>query len=82
MQHFYKFGAEEFDVHYHKRSKDGSTFGMMEAKFGERLRRKTEAARINEALCEVLAHNLCCVIQSIHELGTSATFESEMVGAS
>jgi len=46
------------------------------------LRSKTETAQINEALCKVLAHNLCCLIQSIYELGISATFESEMAVAS
>jgi len=41
---------------------------MIEPKFGERLRCKTEAAQINEALCEV-CHNLCVVIQSTYEPG-------------
>jgi hypothetical protein len=35
---------------------------------------KTETAQINEALCKVLCHNLCCVIQSMHELGIDPTF--------
>jgi hypothetical protein len=43
-------------------------------KFGERLRCKTETAQINEALCKVLCHNLCCVIQSMYELGVDPTF--------
>lgn len=29
---------------------------------------------INEALCKVLCHNLCVVIQSVHELGIEAAF--------
>jgi hypothetical protein len=28
----------------------------------------------NEALCKVLCHNLCVVIQEMHELGIEATF--------
>jgi hypothetical protein len=28
----------------------------------------------NEALCKVLCHNLCCLIQSTYELGVEATF--------
>jgi hypothetical protein len=28
----------------------------------------------NEALCKVLCHNLCCLIQSTYELGGEATF--------
>jgi hypothetical protein len=47
---------------------------MIKSKFGERLRSKTEMAQVNEALCKVLAHNICCVVQSIHELGIEANF--------
>ena len=47
---------------------------MIKAKFGERLRCKTETEQINEALCKVLCHNLCVVIQSVHELGIETSF--------
>jgi hypothetical protein len=60
-----------------KRSNVESTFHMIKAKFGDRLRGKTQTAQINEALCKVLAHNLCCVIQSIYELGIEPTFWEE-----
>jgi transposase len=72
--HYYSFKREEFLVHYHKRSNVETTFSMIKAKFGERLRSKTETAQINEALCKVLCHNLCCVIQSMYELGIDPTF--------
>ena len=72
--HFYNFKREEFLTHYHKRSNVETTFSMIKAKFGERLRCKTETAQINEALCKVLCHNLCCVIQSMYELGVDPTF--------
>jgi len=62
---------------YHKRSNIESTFSMIKAKFGDRLRSKTTTAQVNEALCKVLAHNLCCVIQSIYELGIEPTFWEE-----
>jgi hypothetical protein len=39
-------------------------------------------AQINEALCKVLCHNLCVVIQSVHELGIETTFGAEMASAS
>jgi transposase len=63
---------EEFLTHYHKRSNVETTFHMIKAKFGQRLRSKTMTAQINEALCKVLCHNLCVVIQSVHELGIDA----------
>ena len=50
---------------------------MIKAKFGQRLRSRTLTAPINEALCKVLCHNLCVVIQSVHELGIEAAFETE-----
>jgi hypothetical protein len=50
---------------------------MIKAKFGGNLRSKTFTAQANEALCKVLAHNLCCLIQSAYELGTEATFWEE-----
>lgn len=72
--HFYSFKREEFLRHYHKRSNVESTFNMIKAKFGERLRSKTETAQVNEALCKVPCHNLCVVIQSMYELGIDPTF--------
>ena len=64
--HYYSFKREEFLTHYHRRSNVETTFSMIKAKFGERLRCKTETAQINEALCKVLCHNLCVVIQSMY----------------
>ena len=63
---------------YHRRSNVETTFSMIKAKFGQRLRAKTPVAQMNEALCKVLCHNICCVIQSIHELGIETTFNAEM----
>ena len=42
------------------------------------LRSRTLTAQINEALCKVLCHNLCCVIQSVHELGIETSFEAAL----
>jgi transposase len=77
MYHFYCFHQEEFFQHYHKRSNVESTFSMIKAKFGEKLRSKTDVSQVNEALCKVLCHNLCCVIQSIYELGIEVDFCAE-----
>jgi transposase len=74
--HYYSFNREEFLVHYHKRSNVETTFSMIKAKFGERLRSKSETAQINEALTKVLCHNLCVVIQSMYELDVDPTFRA------
>lgn len=75
--HYYSFNREEFLVHYHRRSNVETTFSMIKAKFGERLRCKTETAQVNEALTKVLCHNLCVVIQSMYELGVEPQFRVE-----
>jgi len=55
---------------------------MIKAKFGQRLRSKTLTAQINEALCKVLCHNLCGLIQSMHELRVETNFEAKTALAS
>lgn len=72
--HFYSFNQKRFMECYHKRSNVETTFHMIKTKFGDRLRSKTRTAQINEAFCKVLAHNLCCLIQSMYELGIEPTF--------
>lgn len=74
MYHLYHLNRETFLEHYHERSNVESTFSMMKAKFGERLRSKTDTAQVNEMLLKVLCHNICCVIQSMYELGVEPTF--------
>ena len=76
MFHFYMLNRAEFLQHYHKRSNVETTFHMIKAKFGQRLRSKSLTAQINEALCKVLCHNLCVVIQSMHELNITPEFQS------
>ena len=77
MLSFYTDHREEFLRHYHKRSNVETTFHMIKSKFGQRLRSKTMTAQINEALCKVLCHNLCVVIQSMYELGVDPAFGAE-----
>ncbi len=77
MFYFYNYNRAEFLAHYHKRSNVETTFQMIKAKFGERLKSKTETAQVNEALCKVLCHNLCVVIQSMYELNVTPEFWSE-----
>jgi transposase len=77
MFFYYNYKRDEFLAHYHKRSNVETTFQMIKSKFGERLRSKTETAQMNEALCKVLCHNLCVVIQSMYELNLTPEFMSE-----
>jgi transposase len=72
--HLFHYDSERFMQSYHKRSNVETTFSMIKAKFGIALRSKTKTAQINEALCKVLCHNICVVIQSIYELGIEPTF--------
>ena len=46
---------------------------MLKAKFGDALCSKSDTAQVNELLCKVLAHNICCLIQSMYELGVEPT---------
>lgn len=47
---------------------------MIKAKFGDHLRSRTNTAMVNESLCKILCHNVCCLIQSHYELAVEATF--------
>ena len=70
---------ELFLEHYHRRSMAETTFMMIKAKFGEAIRSKTEMAQVNELLCKVLCHNICCVIQSMYELGVVPDFGGDLI---
>jgi hypothetical protein len=52
MFHFYFYNQERFMDSYRKRSNVETTHSMIKAKFGDRLRSKTQTAQINEALCK------------------------------
>lgn len=74
MYHMYQFHRDEFAQHYHKRSNVESTFSMIKAKFRDHVRSKTDVAMVNEVLCKIICHNICCLIQESQELGIEATF--------
>ncbi|HEX8556935.1 MAG TPA: transposase [Pyrinomonadaceae bacterium] len=74
MFHYFSYNQERFLQNYHKRSNVESTFHMIKSKFGDSLRSKTERAQINESLCKILCHNICCLIQSMFELGLKPKF--------
>ena len=74
MFHYFQFRRDEFLAHYHKRSNVESTFSMIKAKFRDHVRSKTDVAMVNEVLCKILCHNICCLIQETHELGIDTQF--------
>jgi transposase/predicted nucleic acid-binding Zn finger protein len=78
MFHFYSYNSERFMQNYHKRSNVETTFHMIKSKFGDALRSKSKTAQINEALCKVLCHNICCLIQSMYELNLRPKFWKEV----
>lgn len=69
MLNMYRHRREEFARHYFKRNNVETTFSMIKAKFGDRVRSKSPRAQFNEALCKVLCHNLCVLVRSLYELG-------------
>jgi transposase len=78
MYHLFRANEEAFMRNYHRRSNVETTFSMIKAKFGERLRSKTATAQANEVLCKVLCHNLCVLVQAMYEFNVEPTFASEI----
>ena len=62
MLAMWNYHGEEFLSHYHQRSNVETVFSMMKAKFGGNVRSKSETAALNEVLCKVVCHNICCLI--------------------
>jgi transposase len=79
MYYYYNLRKREFLDHYHRRSNAESTFSAVKAKFGDSLRSRVDVAMRNEALCKVVCHNVCCVIQSQCELGIEADFWGDKI---
>jgi transposase len=78
MYHYFSLNNDRFMAHYHKRSNVETTFHMIKSKFGDALRSRTKTAQINEALCKVLCHNICCLIQSMYELNLKPKFYAQV----
>ncbi len=49
---------------------------MTTGKFGNSLRSKSDVGQVNEALCKVLCHNLCVLVQAIQKLGIEPAFDA------
>ncbi len=74
MHHLFMHKRDAFMDHYHRRSNIESAYSMIKGKFGSSLRSKSDTGQINEALCKVLAHNICVLVQAMHELGIAPAF--------
>ena len=74
MYYYFMLNNDEFYEHYHKRSNAETTVHMIKSKFGDSVRAKSWTAQINEVLCKVICHNICVVIQEMHELGIKPNF--------
>jgi transposase len=74
MYHRFAYERETFLQHYHRRSNVETVFSMIKAKFGDSVLSRSDVGQMNEALCKVLAHNICVVIGAIHELGIEPHF--------
>jgi len=74
MFHYFQYKRDEFMKHYHKRSNSETVFHMIKTKFRDNVRSKNRTAQINELLSKVLCHNICVVIQEMHELGIEPNF--------
>ncbi len=74
MRWLLRFLLPPFGPHYHKRSSVESAFSMIKAKFGSAVRSKSDQGQVNEVLAKVLWHNICALIQAMHELGIEPGF--------
>ena len=79
MYHHFTLQEAEFNKHYHKRSNVETTFSMVKAKFGDMIRAKTPTAQVNETLMKVLCHNICILVQAMHNLGIAPSFDRPAV---
>jgi hypothetical protein len=74
MHAMFLLHREEFDTHYHRRSKIEAAFNAVKRVFAKYLRSRTETAMKNEAICKFLCHNIVVLIHQIHELGIEPEF--------
>jgi transposase len=67
----------EFRLHYNKRNNVETAFHMIKSGFGSHLLTVSRDAQYNEALCKVICHNICVLIQAVYEFGIKPDFCSE-----
>lgn len=76
MYHYFQLNREDFMEHYHHRSNVETTFMMVKAKFGDKLKSKKYRSQVNELLCKLIAHNIVVLIHEMHELGVTPDFST------
>lgn len=81
MFHTFHAERETFLAHYHARSNCETAFSMIKGKFGETIRSRTPTAQVNEILCKILCHNICCLIKAIYELKLEPKFWQPLDGS-
>lgn len=74
---YFKEHPQEFYERYHKRSNVEAAFSMIKRKFGQNLMTKKYSANVNEILCKIICHNLCCLISAYYELNVKEALWTE-----
>ena len=77
MYRYFKERPQDFNEHYHKRSNVETSFFMIKQKFDSNLMTKNDLANVNEILCKLIAHNLCCLIHAFYEFNLHRTLWTE-----
>ena len=77
MYLYAKDSPQEFFEHYHKRSNVETAFFMIKQKFGQNLMTKNYVANVNEILCKIVSHNICCLISAYYELELEKAFQTK-----
>ena len=79
---YFILNETEWRSHYHRRSNVETTFSMIKGKFGDSVRAKSYHGQVNEILLKILSHNICVLIQAIHEIGITPDFEPKVTSES
>ena len=75
MYHHFTLRQADFNRHYHLRSNVETCFHMVKAKFGDKVRAKSDTAMVNEVLMRVVCHNVCVLIRAMYVLGITPVFD-------
>ena len=79
MYHYFQLNNVQFMEHYHRRSNAETTVHMIKSKFGSFVRSTSWTAQVNELLAKVICHNICVIVQEMHELGIIPQFDNKFI---